>query len=211
MESSDRDALEAPEEALPDAPSDTRRPGNRLAVWLAVGLLVIAVAAALYSAIHMYRSEQRHHASLAAGVAPPPEPRAAGSPDAELKIEACLGPCVESPFDAFEACAKAWPDKIRAEFIPYLSPQGQQFCAEHGEDLACIFFNGQNRFTLGEGDSSREVRFSGPPGVGYTTGDLAEVLRMQMEEVYGELPPDFDEKVAAFRVGDLATSPQVDE
>lgn len=200
-----------PEPVSPAEPASARPGRSPVAAWLAVGLLAIALAAALSSAMHAHRKEQRRRASMAAGGAPPSKPRAVGSADAQLKIEACLGPCVESPFDAFEACAKAWPDKIRAEFIPYLSPQGQQFCAEHGEDLACIFFNGRNRFTLGEGDSSREVRFSGPPGAGYAMGDLAEVLRLQMEEVYGELPPDFDEKVAAFGVGHLATSPQVHE
>lgn len=211
MERGKPDAPEQPEHVPPDAPESTRSTGSRAAVWLAVGLLAVAVAAALSSAIHTYRSEQRRRTSIAAGGAPPSKPRAVGSEDAQLKIEACLGPCIEFLFDGFETCAEAWPDKVRAEFIAYQSPQGQRFCAEHGEDLACIFFNGKNRFTLGEGDSARELHLYGPPGDGYTVRDLGEVLRMQMEEVYGELPADFDEKVAAFDVGDLGSEPQPDE
>ncbi len=206
MEGSSPDTPEAPPDVSPDPSGDAARPRNPLAVWVAVSLLVIAVAAALSSAVHTYRSEQRRRAQAEAvalsGAAA--QQRAVGSQDARLKIEACLGPCIAPLFDAFAACAEAWPDRIRAEFIPYDSPEGQKFCNEHGEDLACIFFNGRNRFTLGEGDSRRKVHFYGPPeGEAYAVRDLPEVLRMQMEEVYGEVPPDFDEKVTAFEAVDL--------
>lgn len=186
-------------DSTPTAPENAPRPASAKALWLAAALLVIAVVAALSSVMHTYRAEQRRKAQA---VEPPAfvviEDRQVGQEDAKLKVEACLGPCIASLFIPFAECAEAWPDKLRAEFYAYDSPEGQKFCADHGEDLACILFNGENRFTLGEGDSGRQVHFSGPPGDGYTARDLAEVLRMQMEEVYGELPADFDEKAAAF-------------
>jgi hypothetical protein len=189
-------------DSIPTAPEKPPRPTSVKALWLAVALLVIAVVAALSSAVHTYRAEQRRRAQAATAPAfVVIKDREVGQEDAKLKVEACLGPCIASLFLPFAECAEAWPDKLRAEFYAYDSPEGQKFCADHGEDLACICFNGEDRFTLGEGDSSREVHFYGPPGGGYTVRDLAEVLRMQMEEVHGDLPPDFDEKAAAFLEG----------
>jgi len=201
MGTGEQDTPDAPEETSPETADSTPRPTKPATICLVVALVIIAVAAALSSAVHTYRSEQRRRAQSAVEAGSPQKrtmPDVVGSEEARLKIEACLGPCIEALFDPLAKCAEAWPDKVRAEFIPYGAAEGLQFVSGHGEEQACIFFNGKNRFTLGEGAASREVHLSGPPGSGYTMGDLAEVLRMQMEELYGELPPDFGERVGAF-------------
>ncbi len=199
MEQDSEDTQDEGTDSAPTASEKAPRPASAKALWLAAALLAIAVVAALSSAVHTYRAEQRRRAQVAGPSASVMiQDRTVGQEDAKLKIEACLGPCIASLFVPLAECAQAWPDKLRAEFYAYDSPEGQKFCADHGEGLACIFFNGKNQFTLGEGDSSREVRLSGPPGEAYTARDLAEVLRGQMEELYGELPPDFDERAAAF-------------
>ena len=201
MGTSEQDTPDAPQETSPDTADNTPRRTKPATIWLVVALVLIAVVAALSSAVHTYRREQRRRTQHTAAE-PTPEkrtmPDVVGSEDAGLKIEACLGPCIEASFDPLAKCAEAWPDKVRAEFIPYMAPEGTEFVSEHGEELACICFNGENRFTLGEGDTSREVHLTGPPGGEYTMGDQAEVLRMQMQKLYGELPPDFEERVAVF-------------
>jgi hypothetical protein len=168
-----------------------------IVTWIAVGFLAAAVIAALSSAVHTYRSLHPRRVEVVSARPPAYElPQPTGSEDAGLKVEACLGDCIAPEFDWLAECAAAWPDKLRTEFLAYQSSEGQRFCADHGEELACVFLNGKNRFILGEGDSRREVHFCGPPGDEYQMQDLVEVLRMQMEEAYGEAPADFAQRTA---------------
>lgn len=201
MGTGERETPDPPEETSPGTPDNTPRRTKPATLWLAAALVTIAVVAALSSAVHTYRAEQRRRAQRTPAEPAPQKrtmPDVVGSEHAGLKIEACLGPCIEASFDPLAKCAEAWPDKVRAEFIPYMAAEGTEFVSEHGEEVACICFNGETRFTLGDGDTSREVHLSGPPGGQYKMSDLVEVLRMQMGELYGELPPDFEEQVRVF-------------
>ena len=174
---------------------------------LAVCFLAVALAAAVYSGVRTIRQEQRR---VAAGSTPMPEgmapPEPIGSEDAKLKSEVCLGHCLSPLFKPFVECAEAWPDKIRAELYAYESQEGQALIQAHGETLACIFFNGENRFTIGDEGDSREVHFHGPPGEGYTLRDLEDVLRTRLEEIYGAVPEDFEEIAAVLHSDRLAVS-----
>jgi hypothetical protein len=120
-----------------------------------------------------------------------------GSADAQLKIEVCVGPRITFVAGAIAEAVEAWPDKVRAEFYEYHSEAGQAFVKEHGEELACIVFNGKNRFTVEQDGQERQLHLAGPPSGEYTMGDVAVVLRQQWLEVYGEVPEGFDDKLTA--------------
>lgn len=122
-------------------------------------------------------------------------PEAVGAPEAKIRIEACMGQCISGGMQQIADVASAWPDQIRAEFYTFESTEGQQFVSEHNETVACVFVNGENAFTITKDAEEKKVVFSGPPGADYEIADLAAVLRMKFEEVYGSVPPDFDEKV----------------
>lgn len=174
--------------------------GPKLAV--AIVLLILALAAAVYSGKKYLAprgsglAEQEMSAEQLLQARPIPEP--VGSEGAKLKIEVCVGHCLRPLMDCFVECAKAWPDKIRAEFYAYESTEGQELLQSRGQELGSIFFNEENELVIGEGDEQRKVRFHGPPGIEYSIDDLVDALREKLVELYGELPEDFDEVVAVF-------------
>jgi hypothetical protein len=198
---------EAQQPASDEPPAEPAR-RSRAKLVAAVCLLVAGVAAAVYSGVRTMREQQRRQAALTPVAMPKPmaPPAPIGSEDAKLKIEVCLGHCVSAMFQPFAECAEAWPDRIRAEFYAYESEEGRKLVQAHGETLACVFFNGENRFTLEDGGERREVHFHGPPGNEYQIRDLGQVLRLKMKEAYGSLPPDFEEKVAVFS-GEVLSQP----
>jgi hypothetical protein len=183
------------EVSAPESPSP-RRQGVLLGIVLL--LIVGGFSVVGYTA---YREKARRTARAEAdreAMKPPPGP--VGSPEAKLKVEACCGHCISDIMDKLATVAEAYPDQIRAEFYAYESPEGQEFLHERGESLASVFFNGENTFTIGDGDEKRELRFVGPPGSeSYQLDDLRTVLRLEFEEIYGNVPDDFDEKTDGLR------------
>jgi len=163
---------------------------------LAVCLVILAVCAAIYSVSRVYRQEQRRRAGLLSdGTMGPgytiPDP--VGAKDARIQITVILGHCVAPAMDELVKLGEAWPDKVRVECYAYESPEGAKIVADHRETLACIFINGENRFTLKTGGKTKALHFRGPPGGSYTVEDVVEVVRVKMVELYGKLPPDFDD------------------
>ena len=174
-------------------PDSCPRRGNGKAV-AALLLLAVAASLAVYSYRLSFRATKPELTETEADVSeaqPAPEP--AGSPEAKLHIEACLGHCISPIMNWLAECAKAWPDKVRGEFYAYESVEGQKFLEGHGESLGSIFFNGKNEFVIEKDGKKRKVCFRGPPGEEYRIEDLVTVLRMQLEKLYGDVPDDFDE------------------
>lgn len=129
-------------------------------------------------------------------------PRPVGSPEAGVRIEACMGGCVSWVMVDIADVVRAWPDQVRAEFYDFNSPEGQAFASAHDSDLACILFNGSKRIELpDEHDGTRTVHFYGPPGGAYTPRDIAEALRVQFLKVYGKAPPDFTQRTKILTEG----------
>jgi hypothetical protein len=181
---------------------DSRTQRSTAKTVLAVCVAILAVCAALYSGSRVYRQEQRRRAasrSASAMEAGHRIPDPVGAEDARILMTVILGHCVASAMDEFVKLAEAWPDKIRVKCYAYESAEGAKIIADHGETLACIFINGENRFTLKTGGEKRELHFHGPPGESYRVRDVVDVVRTKMLELYGELPPDFDE--VAGRIG----------
>jgi hypothetical protein len=162
---------------------------------LAACIAILALGAALYSVSRVYRQEQRRRAGLLSdgtmgGGYKIPDP--VGAEDARIQMTVILGHCVAPAMDEMVKLAEAWPDKIRVTCYAYESPEGAKIVADHGETLACVFINGENRVALKTDGKKREVHFHGPPGESYSVKDVVEVVRMKMPELHGKLPPDFD-------------------
>ena len=182
-------------EQTEDRPEDEalKKPGTGRTVVVAC-VAVLAVCAAIYSASRVSREEQRRRAALGAAAGSGyaiPDP--VGAEDAPIQFTVILGHCVAPAMDNFVRIAEAWPDKIHADFYAYESVEGSKIIADHGETLACIFVNGENRFTVETDGETRELHFHGPPGGPYNMRDVVDVLRMKMLDHFGELPPDFDD------------------
>jgi HAMP domain-containing protein len=181
---------------------DVRTKRSTAKTVVAACVAILAVCGALYSGSRVYRQEQRRRAgshrdaTMSTGHKIP-DP--VGAEDARIRITVVLGHCVASAMDEFVKLAEAWPDKVRVKCYAYESPEGAKIVSDHDETLACIFINGENRFTLKTDGKKRELHFHGPPGESYSVRDVVEVVRMKMLELYGELPPDFDD--VASRVG----------
>ena len=174
-------------------------PGQKALV--AVLLLVIA-GAIVFIGKNVYRNY----------IAPPPAfgaagpsscavaakiPKPVGNPDAPIKLEAAFGHCIASIMIPIHDAIAAYPDRIQGKFYALESLEGRDLVEEHGVNIAAIFINDKNKFTLKKADgTTREVAFQGPPGQGYTMADLVEVLRMKLAETEGGVPEDFDEKMA---------------
>ncbi|MEA3402139.1 MAG: hypothetical protein U9R79_12960 [Armatimonadota bacterium] len=175
----------------PHEPSPTRRAG--LLVGLAL-LVAAAVGVVVYEAKVYFFTPPEEVTGLAGGAALPDD---FGSEDAKLKIEVCVGPCIAFVAAGIADAVDEWPERVRVEFYDYMSQEGQEFVADHGEPLACIFFNGENRFTIEDNGGERTVHLSGPPDGEYTMQDLAAILEQSWRDVYGDCPPGFDEKLDA--------------
>ena len=112
----------------------------------------------------------------------PPQPAAGaeipdpvGSESAKPRITVVLGHCFAPVMRHFVPCGEAWPDLVRG-FFAFESQEGQRIVAEQGETLACIIINGENRFTIPDGEGEREVHFYGPPGRNCKLADVVAVL-----------------------------------
>ncbi|MGC9319581.1 MAG: hypothetical protein ACP5KN_16240 [Armatimonadota bacterium] len=174
-----------------EEPSRARRTG------LVIGLVLLvatAIGVAVYEAKVYFFAPRHEVTELDMGE---PLPEDFGAEDAALKIEVCVGPCIAFVANGIADAVDEWPDRARVEFHEYMSEEGQKFVSDHGESLACIFFNGENRFTIRDDDGEREVHISGPPGGSYTMQDLATILEQSWRDVYGECPEGFDEKIDA--------------
>jgi len=180
-------------------PQPTRQPGGsdntRLKTIVAVCVLVVALAASVYSFMLVQREEQRKRelaqAAPTEGEGAIPEP--VGAEDAKIKVCVVLGHCFRPMMKSFVTMGEAWPDKVRCEFHAYESAEGQKIVTGHGERLACILIDDENRFTIEQDGQEREVHFHGPPGDGYRMAEIIEVLRVKMVDLYGEAPADFAE------------------
>lgn len=166
-------------------------------------LVVIAVALAsigrsVYTSYLKPGSDMPPDAEMR-GQGPPPE--SVGSPDAPIHIEACMGPALTPIMEALAQVARDHPDAIRADFLPYLSPEGQAFCRDHGQELACIFVNGSNEFVIDTGDGEKRIRFHGPPGETYAVEDIGNVLASVYDEACGPAPEHFAETVTGLIMG----------
>ena len=156
-------------------------------------LILVAAGVAVHNARDYFRPVPKQgDAEVESGPAMPDD---FGSEDAELKIEACVGHCITFVAVGIAKAVEAWPDKVRAEFYAYESEAGQKFVEEHGEELACIFLNGENRFTIERDGKQKDVHLAGPPSGEWDMADLAAVIKQQWLKVYGELPEGFDAKL----------------
>ena len=176
-------------------PRPTQSSGRRTALVIALTVLAAgAITVAIYNTKAYYYPRPTPPSEATMVYYRLPQDR--GSPEAELKIEACVGDCITFVAQAISDTVEAWPDKVRAEFYSYHSEAGQKFVSEHGEELACIVLNGKNRFTIEQGGQKKEVHLAGPPFGEYTMEDLAAVVRQQWLEVHGQLPEGLEQKLA---------------
>jgi hypothetical protein len=189
----------------PESETGTKRGAAKTV--LATCVAALAVCAAIYSGSRVYHQEQRKRAASQAGPttgAAHTIPDPVGSKDAPICITVVLGHCVAPAMDDFVTLAEAWPDKIRVECYAYESSEGAKIVADHGETLACIFINGENRFALESGGKRKELHFHGPPGGPYGIRDVVDVVRVKMLDLDGQLPPDFED--VAGRIGPRTAS-----
>lgn len=185
----------------PEAPPRPSGRGRRTVLGL---ILVLVIVGAGGLAVR----NARHYFASPSIVQPPgpahvPLPEDFGDPNAPLKIEVCVGPCITYVADAIATTFRDRPDKVRAEFHDYESEDGAKFVQTHGLSVACIFINGKNRFTIHLEGKKKEVHLVGPPPEGYTMRELAAVLRQQWRQVItgkedGKLPEGLEEKLAKF-------------
>ncbi|NOY83021.1 MAG: hypothetical protein GXP31_18640 [Kiritimatiellaeota bacterium] len=199
------------EEAVPqpEAPPSTPQPPARRAYGpkekALIAVLMLAIVAGVYITVRNLRRQyleakaQTEAANdmttpLAYDIAPAPEP--VGSPDAKVKIVASMGHCIAPAMKEIAKMVSAWPDKVRAEFYTLESPEGQQVVQTHNASRACVIINDKLEFTIRKDGKEQRVRLEGPPGVEYQLADMVEALRATLQQVYGEVPNDFDERAA---------------
>ena len=171
---------------------------------LVICLLVLAIAAALASISRfVYRTHYLPRKMMnQPGGAGFPISEPVGSLDAKVKVQVLMEHCLVPVQDLLVQLAKAYPDKVRAEFFSTYGKEGQEILAEHQESCAGVFVNGRNSFKIEQADGQMKgVYFHMNPGGSYGLADLLAAVKQEMEAVYGSAPPDFDERVSVEDVG----------
>jgi len=192
--------VEKPGSPVPKASSAK----ERILAYILVAIIAVGGYLVVRNLYQQYTAAKARAAAGAAGgdalmecAMPVAAPEPVGATDAKIKVVACMGHCIAPAMVAMAKVASAWPGKIRAEFHALESPEGQQIVQEHGASRACVFINDKNEFTLKRDGKEETVRLEGPPGADYQLTDIVDALRATFQEVYGEVPDDFDEVTTA--------------
>ena len=193
-----RDVLEAEERIKAKLVAEAAK--KRRTTFLLLGIIAVALGTLGWEVWHYHLRRFR----------PAPDPpdleieifEHVGSPEAKVKVEVLLEKCLESVQSLAYHVGRSYPDLVRAEFYPLHDEVAQQYAGEEGDSCAGVRVNGKDRFTVTNDTGTREVHLYMSPGGGYTEADLVAIIKQKMEEAYGAIPDDFDQKVSVeFGVG----------